>query len=206
MKAFWLSFVPLFVAVDAIGVLPMFMSLSQDVDRSRVRRIVIQSVITALAVALLFMAIGTALLHLLGITLSDFMIAGGILLFVISMSDLLSHEKSQRRVDPDSLGAVPLGVPLMAGPALLTTSVLLTKVHGFPVTVIAVAANIFLAGVLFRSAGSVQKILGKTGEKIVSKIASLLLAAYAVMMVRKGIELFISGRIPGYDVIERVLR
>jgi multiple antibiotic resistance protein len=191
MKAFWLSFVPLFVAVDAIGVLPMFMSLSQGIDPARVRRVVFQSVITALAVALLFMAIGTALLHLLGITLSDFMIAGGILLFVISMSDLLSHEKSQRRVDPDSLGAVPLGVPLLAGPALLTTSVLLTKVHGFPVTVIAVAINILLAGVLFRFAGSVQRILGKTGEKIVSKIASLLLAAYAVMMVRKGIELFL---------------
>jgi multiple antibiotic resistance protein len=191
MKAFWLSFVPLFVAVDAIGVLPMFMSLSQGIDPARVRRVVFQSVITALAVALFFMAIGTALLHLLGITLSDFMIAGGILLFVISMSDLLSHEKSQRRVDPDSLGAVPLGVPLLAGPALLTTSVLLTKVHGFPVTVIAVAVNILLAGVLFRFASSVQRILGKTGEKIVSKIASLLLAAYAVMMVRKGIELFL---------------
>jgi len=190
MKAFWLSFVPLFVAVDAIGVLPMFMSLSQGIDPSRVRRVVIQSVITALAVALIFVAVGTALLNLLGITLSDFMIAGGILLFVISMSDLLSHEKSQRQVDPDSLGAVPLGVPLLAGPALLTTSVLLTKVHGFVVTVIAVAVNILLAGVLFRFAGSVQRILGKTGEKIVSKIASLLLAAYAVMMVRRGIELF----------------
>jgi multiple antibiotic resistance protein len=192
MKAFWLSFVPLFVAVDAIGVLPMFMSLSQGIDPGRVRRVVVQSVITAMAVALIFMAVGTALLHLLGITISDFMIAGGILLFVISMSDLLSHEKSQRRVDPDSLGAVPLGVPLLAGPALLTTSVLLTKVHGFPVTVIAVVVNILLAGVLFHFAGSVQKILGKTGEKIVSKIASLLLAAYAVMMVRKGIELFLS--------------
>jgi len=190
MKAFWLSFVPLFVAVDAIGVLPMFMSLSQGIDPRRVRRVVIQSVITALAVALLFMAVGTALLHLLGITLSDFMIAGGILLFVISMSDLLSHDKSQRRVDPDSLGAVPLGVPLLAGPALLTTSVLLTKVHGFPVTIIAVAVNILLAGVLFRFAGFLQRILGKTGEKIVSKIASLLLAAYAVMMVRRGVELF----------------
>lgn len=192
MKAFWLSFVPLFVAVDAIGVLPMFMSLSQGIDPVRVRRVVFQSVITAMAVALLFMAVGTALLKLLGITLADFMIAGGILLFVISMSDLLSHEKTQRRVDSDSLGAVPLGVPLLAGPALLTTSVLLTKVHGFPVTVIAVVVNILLAGVLFRFAGSVQRILGKTGEKIVSKIASLLLAAYAVMMVRRGIELFIS--------------
>jgi multiple antibiotic resistance protein len=193
MKAFWLSFVPLFVAVDAIGVLPMFMSLIQGVEPRRIRRVVIQSVITAMAVALTFVAIGTALLNLLGITLADFMIAGGILLFVISMSDLLSTQKTQRQVEPESLGAVPLGVPLLAGPAVLTTSVLLTKVHGFAITGVAVVVNILIAGVLFRFAGAIQRVLGKAGEKIVSKIASLLLAAYAVMMVRRGIVLFLSG-------------
>jgi multiple antibiotic resistance protein len=194
MKAFWLSFVPLFVAVDAVGVLPMFMSLTQGVEPRRIRRVVIQSVFTAMGVALSFVAVGTALLNLLGITLADFMIAGGILLFVISMSDLLSTQKSQRQVDSDSLGAVPLGVPLLAGPALLTTSVLLTKVHGFYITGLAVLVNILIAGTLFHFAGSVQRVLGKAGEKIVSKIASLLLASYAVMMVRRGVELFISGR------------
>ena len=191
MKAFWLSFVPLFVAVDAIGVLPMFMSLIQGIEPSRIRRIIVQSVITAMVVALTFVAIGTALLNLLGITLADFMIAGGILLFVISMSDLLSTQKTQRQVEPEHLGAVPLGVPLIAGPALLTTAVLLTKVHGFLIPGIAVVVNILIAGALFRFAGFIQKILGKVGEKIVSKIASLLLAAYAVMMVRRGIELFL---------------
>jgi multiple antibiotic resistance protein len=195
MKIFWLTFVPLFVAVDAIGVLPMFMSLVQGAEPKRVRRVIVQSVITAVAVALVFMAIGAALLALLGITLADFMIAGGILLFVISMSDLLSTQKTQRQVDPESLGAVPLGVPLIAGPALLATSILLSNAHGFFITAIAVVVNILIAGVLFRFAGSVQNILGRVGEKIMSKIASLLLAAYAVMMVRRGVELFISGSI-----------
>lgn len=173
----------------------MFMSLIQGIEPRRVRRVVIQSVITAMAVALTFVAIGTALLNLLGITLADFMIAGGILLFVISISDLLSPQKTQRQVDPESFSAVPLGVPLLAGPAVLTTSVLLTKVHGFTITGMAVVVNILIAGVLFRFAGAIQRILGKAGEKIVSKIASLLLAAYAVMMVRRGIELFLSASV-----------
>lgn len=187
MKTFWLCFVPLFVAVDAIGVLPMFMSLTQDIDSRRVQRIIYQSVITATVVALIFLWAGIAILNLLGITVADFMVAGGILLFVISMSDLLTTEKIQRRVDPESLGAVPLGVPLITGPAVLTTSIILVNEHGLVVTAIAIVVNILIAGVVFRFAGYVHQLLGRAGSRTISKIASLLLAAIAVMMVRKGI-------------------
>ena len=191
MKTFWLCFVPLFVAVDAIGVLHMFISFTQDVDVNRIRRIIYQSVITAMLVALIFLALGTAILKLLGITVADFMVAGGILLFIISISDILSAEKIQRQVDPDSLGAVSLGVPLIAGPAVLTTSILLLNEHGFFQTATAVVANILIAGVVFFLAGPIHRFLGKAGSKTVSKIASLLLAAIAVMIVRKGITGFI---------------
>lgn len=187
MRTFWLCFVPLFVAVDAIGVLPMFMSLTQNIDSHRIRRVIYQSVITATMVALVFLAIGTWILKLLGITVADFMVAGGILLFVISMSDLLTAEKIQRQVDPESLGAVPLGVPLITGPAVLTTSIILINEHGLTATAAAIVINILIAGVVFRFARYIYNFLGKSGSKTVSKIASLLLAAIAVMMVRKGI-------------------
>lgn len=187
MRTFWLCFVPLFVAVDAIGVLPMFMSLTQNIDSHRIRRVIYQSVITATMVALVFLAIGTWILKLLGITVADFMVAGGILLFVISMSDLLTTEKIQRQVDPESLGAVPLGVPLITGPAVLTTSIILINEHGLIATAAAIVINILIAGVVFRFARYIYHFLGKSGSKTVSKIASLLLAAIAVMMVRKGI-------------------
>jgi multiple antibiotic resistance protein len=190
MKTFWLCFVPIFVAVDAIGVLPMFISFTQDIDSKRIRRIVCQSVITATVVALAFIAVGTAILNLLGITVADFMVAGGILLFVISMSDLLTTEKIQRKIDPDSLGAVPLGVPLITGPAVLTTSILLMNEHGPAATAVALVINILIAGVVFAFAEEFNGFLGKAGSKTVSKIASLLLAAIAVMIVRKGISLF----------------
>ena len=99
MKAFWLCFVPIFVAVDAIGVLPMFMGFTENMELKRVRKVVYQSVFTAMAVALAFLVAGKALLNLLGITVADFMIAGGVLLFIISISDLLSDEKKQRKID-----------------------------------------------------------------------------------------------------------
>lgn len=103
---FSLCFVPRFVAVDAVGVLPTFLSPSQGMEANRVRRVIHQSKATAAAVALAFLALGTAILDLLGITVADFMVAGGILLFVLAMGDLLAIEKPQRQIDPDSPGAV----------------------------------------------------------------------------------------------------
>jgi len=190
---FWLCFVPLFVAVDAIGVLPAFLTLSQGMEPPQVRRVIYHSVATATAVALGFLALGTALLGLLGITVADFMVAGGILLLVLALGDLLANEKLQRRVDADNLGAVPLGVPLITGPAVLTTSMLLLNQYGAGWTAAAIVANILIAGIVFRFAGTISRVLGRVGEKIVSKIAMLLLAAIAVMMIRKGIEVFIAA-------------
>lgn len=192
MKSFWLCFVPLFVAVDAIGVLPMFIGFTHDIGRITIRRVILQSVITATMVAIIFLALGTAIMRLLGITVADFMIAGGVLLFIISISDLLTSEKIQRRLDPDSLGSVPLGVPLITGPAVLTTSILLMNDHGFLPTAIALVLNILIAGAVFFLASPIHHFLGNAGSKTISKIASLLLAAIAVMIVRKGIMFFIT--------------
>ena len=187
MDTFWLCFVPLFVAVDAIGVLPMFISLTEDVDRVKTRSVVLQSVITASAVALAFLAFGPALLNFLGVTVPDFMIAGGLLLIVISLSDLLTGEKKQRQTEADGLGAVPIGVPLITGPGVLTTCILLAGLYGRLMTALAVVVNIGIAGVVFILARPITQILGQTGTKIVSKIASLLLTAIAVMLIRRGI-------------------
>ena len=134
LKSFWLCFVPLFVAVDAVGVLPMFLGLTEGLEKSVVRSVLRQSVLTASVVGLSFLAVGKGVLNLLGITVADFMIAGGVLLFVISMSDILSAAKVRRQVDLNSLGAVPLGVPLITGPAVLTTSILLLNEYGFSPT------------------------------------------------------------------------
>lgn len=197
LRSFWLCFVPLFVAVDAIGVLPMFMSLTEGMESPALRRIIYHSVVTAAVVGMSFLVVGKAILELLGITVGDFMVAGGSLLFVISVSDLLRAEKVQRRVDPESLGAVPLGVPLITGPAVLTTSILLLNEHGIVVTAAALIPNVLIAGIVFYFAEAINRGLGNAGAKTASKIASLLLAAIAVMMVRKGVESFIHGRLSG---------
>lgn len=187
MNTFWLCFVPLFVAVDAVGILPMFMSLTDGLDSKRLRTVIIQSVLTASTVAVLFIFGGPVLLRFLGITVPDFMLAGGLLLLAISFNDLLTGEKRIREADISSLGAVPIGIPLITGPAVLTTCILLANTHGKAVTTAAVVINIALAGLVFGFAGPITNKIGRTGSKTVSKVASMLLAAIAVMLMRKGL-------------------
>jgi multiple antibiotic resistance protein len=193
MKEFLLCFVPLFVAVDPIGALPVFLSVVQNVPQGRRRTVVLQSVITAAAVALGFLAAGSALLRMLGITVADFMVAGGVLLFGISMGDLLSFRRGEEGQDPECLGAVPIGVPLITGPAVLATTLLLSDQHGGWITSGALLVNIALAGLVFSFAARIHSFLGKAGSRTISKVASLILASVGVMMVRKGIYAFFHG-------------
>ena len=187
MTEFWLCFVPLFVAVDAIGVLPLFVSMTEGLPADRLRKVVAQSVVTAATVALAFLLFGPVLLRFMGITVADFMIAGGLLLLVIALNDLLSGGKRRRLLEQAELGAVPIGVPLITGPGVLTTCLLLVGLHGRALTASAVVVNIALAGLIFAFSGKITRAIGLSGTRTVSKVASLLLAAIAVMLIRKGI-------------------
>jgi multiple antibiotic resistance protein len=195
MNGFWLCFLPLLVAVDAIGIVPLFISLTERLGRQRRQRIILQSVLTATAVALVFVFAGNALLRLLGITVPDFMVAGGALLFVFSLSDLITPQRASG-LDADDLGAVPLGVPLLAGPAVLTTSLLLVDQYGRLATTVALVANMALAGIVLRFADILHRLLGATGTRVFQRVMLLLLAAIAVMTVRKGVESFLQAAVP----------
>ena len=183
----------MFVAVDAVGILPLFMHLTEGVDRQAVRKIIVQSMITALVVALVFLALGRWIFQYLGITVADFLIAGGVLLFTISVIDVITVEKRIAQVDADGLGAVPIGVPLIVGPAVLTTIFVLVGEYGIMPTVAATVANIVIAGGAFWLAAPIHRILGRSGSRALSKLAGILLAAIAVMMVRKGILMLWQG-------------
>lgn len=193
MREFWLCFVPLFVAVDVVGVLPMYLSLTERLPKRLIPRVILQSVLTASIVASLFLFVGQAVFRLLGITVADFMVAGGTLLFVVAMSDLLSSRKLQREMelDVESVGAVPIGVPLIVGPAVLTTILILAEEYGRFPTVMAAVLNIMIAGLVLRSSRLITRLLGKAGTRTFSKIANLIMAAIAVMIVRKGLSTLI---------------
>jgi multiple antibiotic resistance protein len=184
-KNLLLAFIPVFVAVDAIGVLPMFMSLTRSMNEKEKRSALFNSFVTGVSLALAFILVGKGIFSILGITINDFMIAGGFILFCIALRDLLTTEK-QRAVPAAELGAVPLGTPLIVGPGVLTTCLIIVDQYGVGATIISVVLNVFIAVTIFGFSGVIIKVIGKNGVGAMSRIMALLLAAIAVMMMRKG--------------------
>lgn len=190
LQNIFLAFIPIFVAVDALGVLPIFVNLTFHLKEREKRIIIAQSLLTAIILAIAFIFLGKAVFRLLGITVGDFMIGGGAVLFCIAMIDLMNSEK-KRRIPPKDLGAVPLGTPLIVGPAVLTTSLMIIPSYGIVATIISILINVLLAGLIFIFSDKLIKVLGSAGTKALSKITSLFLIAIAVMMIRKGVLFFI---------------
>ena len=186
LKNILLGLIPVFVAVDAIGVLPIFVSLTEDLDKKEKRKVIYQSFVTALCLAVSFIFLGKAVFKLLNITVGDFMVAGGALLFCIAIIDILNPGK-KRRLPSNEMGAVPLGTPLIVGPAVLTTSLIIVDQYGIAPTLISVLFNVSLAAIMFLFSDLLIRVLGVGGSRALSKIVNLLLAAIAVMMIRKGL-------------------
>ncbi len=189
-RSFVLAFVPLFFAVDAFGVLPIFASLTEDFSPKQRLLTVRDSLITALLVAFAFLFVGKAVFRLIGVGVSDFLVAGGLLLLVISLSDVIAAEKGRHR-PLAGVGAVPLGTPLIVGPGALTTIMLSLDGYGLWPTFVSVIANVAVAGAVFASGEFLMRALGQNGARAISKVASLLLAAIAVMMIRRGLVAFL---------------
>lgn len=187
-----LVFIPMFFTVDPIGILPIFASLTQGLNSQEKRQIIFQSLVTASLVAVGFILLGKVIFRFLGITMGDFMVAGGIILFCLGMVDLTVQGKTRRGIASE-LGAVPIGTPLVVGPAVLTISLMLVSVHGLVITFIALFLNIAIVGVVFTFSDVLMRFLGQSGSRALSKVMMLLLAAIGVMMVRRGIIEIMSG-------------
>ena len=183
---YFLSFIAIFVAVNALAFLPLFVTMTEGVTGRQKIHIIHSSIITALAIAIAFTFVGKWLFQLLGIHVFDFMVAGGVLLFIIAINNIINPEK-KTKIPADTMGAVPLGTPLMVGPAVLTTILIISEAYGIFPTLVALVVNVLLAGIILRFSIPIINTIGISGTRAVSKISSLLLAALAVMMVRKGI-------------------
>jgi len=186
LRPYLLSFIPVFVAVNSIGILPVFLSLTEGMDRSDRRRTIYTSVLTATILALSFMFLGKWLLLFMGITIADFRVAGGLLLLVLSVNLLFPKEDERGKLHND-VGAFPLGTPLITGPAVLTTVLVLSGTRGFAPTSVSLILNMCIVLLVFLKADLLSKVMGRTGMKAFSKVAHILLAAIAVTMMRKGI-------------------
>ncbi len=186
LHPFLLSVIPILVAVDAPGALPLFVGMTEEMTDAERQKTVRQSITTAFLVTIGFVLLGQAVFAALGIRVEDFMIAGGVVLLVIAITDVVMTGEKRTAPGP-AFGAVPLGTPLIAGPATLTTTLALVGQHGYLPVILSLIANILLAWLIFAQAGRIIRAIGINGSRALAKVASLLLAAIAVKMIRTGI-------------------
>ncbi|HXY53485.1 MAG TPA: MarC family protein [Nitrospirota bacterium] len=192
LKQFLLSFIPIMVALDAPGTLPLYVGMTEGMEKEERTRIVRQSIITAFLVAVGFILVGRAVFHALGILVEDFMIAGGVVLLIIAITDVVRAGERQLERGPE-FGVVPLGTPLIAGPGTLTTALVLVGTNGYLPVILSLVVNLFIAWVIFAQADRIIRFMGLSGSRAFAKVASLILAAFAVKMIRSGIFKFMSG-------------
>jgi multiple antibiotic resistance protein len=177
--------IKLFVTIDPLGTLPVFLALTAGMAADRRRQVTFEAVIFALLIAICFMFLGNAIFRFIGITETDFLIAGGCILFLLAMIDLLIPGKPAV-VEQATMGLFPLAMPLIAGPATITSTLVLAKTpeYGYSYTAAGLVLNFVL---VLLSANTWIRLLGLPALSGVSKLVMVLLAALAINMIRTGI-------------------
>lgn len=189
LKPFIITFVPLFLAVDIIGTVPIYLGLTETLSFGQKKKILADSILLAGAFAIIFAFLGKLVFTSLGITINDFKIAGGILLLILSVY-LLMPGKSREFLTLslyEDIGVFPLATPLITGPAVLATTMMLLDSCGLVPTLISLILNMLIAWVVLRYSDILNKIIGSSGIKALSKISYIFLAAIGIMILRQGI-------------------
>lgn len=193
MNEFLLCFIPLFVAMDPPGILPVFFRLTAGCNSQQRRKLVLLAIPSATAIGLIFFVAGRPILDFLHIKVFDLQIAGGILLFLYALMDLVIPGKPA--VNPangavaaeQAPGIVPLATPIIVGPAVMTLGLVMVDKYGLAMTSGALIANILILFAIMLASDLILRFIPMQAMNAASKVIDLLLAAIGVMLVREGI-------------------
>lgn len=193
------SFVTLFVIIDPIGLAPLFIATTQGMTHRKRKSIALRAVAVGGSVLLLFSIFGESLLSFVGISMPAFRIAGGALLFLTAL-EMLFNRRTKRREDQseddtaDDPSVFPLAIPLIAGPGAITSVILMTNTHpgwvGLGEVILVMGAVLVLVYIMFSIGTWIERLLGKIGVNVITRILGMLLAALAVQFIMEGIANF----------------
>lgn len=181
------AFVLLFAVVDAFGTVPIFIGLTGAYPDHR-KKIVKEAVLISTVILVIFALFGWLIFEIFGITIDDFRIAGGIILFAVAVDHLRGSDGRSKGLEPSDIAAFPLATPLLAGPGAISTVIIISASPYSPfLALLVIAANSFLVYLVLSGSDWVSRILGPNGTVALSRITALLIAALAVSFVVTGI-------------------
>jgi len=185
---FVLTFVPLFIAIDALGNLPFVISMTEGMSSHERRRAIHIAIATAAAVGLGFLFFGQFILKVMGISVGSFAIAGGLILLVLAIK-YITTGRMVEIIKEEMVAVVPIGTPLTVGPATITTLLLLVTQFPLSLVLFSFLLNLLIAWGVFQLSNKIVRFMGRGGLAAVSKVFSLLLAAIGVGMIIRGLSL-----------------
>jgi multiple antibiotic resistance protein len=186
------SFLPLFVAINPMGIIPIYLSVTENLPAADRRRLTLQAMLTAVGLSVLILFAGQLIFSLLGITVNDLRVGGGLILLVLSISNLIFGDFRRRDPTEDgedlaSVGIVPLGIPLIVGPAAITSILVSREAYGYIPTLLSLIVNMGLVFLTLVASPYIGRATGTAGSRAIAKVASLFLAAISVAMIRAGV-------------------
>ena len=196
MAPYITALVTLFVVIDPIGLVPLFMALTQGMAAQQRRRVGLRAITVAFFLLTLFALAGEKILTAIGISLSAFRIAGGILLLLTAF-DMLFERRTERREgqtadEPQDPSVFPLAIPLLAGPGALASMILLAGESGgwghTVLIILVMAAVLASAAIMFELATPLGRMLGRTGTMVVTRLLGMLLAALSIQFIIDGLK------------------
>jgi multiple antibiotic resistance protein len=185
--AFWKSFLTLFIIVDVLGNIPIFLSISARMTKTQRQKMLTRAVFASFWLLITFTLLGDFFFKFFGVSLDSFRIAGGILLLVISLKILLVGTWEEKQIDPESSGVVPIAFPLLAGPGAITQVIISTKQYGFLITFISILLVSIINYFVLKKIDSIYKFMGKSGSIVISRLMSVMIAGISVDFIVKGI-------------------
>lgn len=202
------AFATLFVTIDPVGLAPMFLGVTAGLSAADRKRVAYRATITAAIILLIFFVAGQSVLTVLGISVSAFRVAGGILLFLIAI-EMVFGKRQQRKAetaekavehhppaDFHEVAVFPLAIPLIAGPAAISAIILLSGQAPDTLTYIGLAGVIvvILASCLFAFllADRIERLMGDTAQLVITRLLGVLLAALSVQFIADGILAFLN--------------
>ena len=185
------AIISLFAIVDPFSSLPIFIVLFGKAKKPIQRKAAVEIILAAFLLLLIFSVGGLALLKVLGISVPAFMIAGGILLLILSFDFLHGHIDRSRKIELKASDAiVPIGTPLLAGPGAITSSIYFSQQLGIVSVVASLAVVCFACFLVFYSSKIVSRVLGSNGLKILTRIMGLITAAVAISLIEKALVIY----------------
>ena len=199
MIDFVATFIVFFAVIDPIGTVPVFIAVTQKFDDASRRKIALIATLVSAAILLLFVVVGEIILTAMGIPLSAFQIAGGIVLFLFALSMIFGESKPEEEVrlaeDHAETAIFPLAVPSIAGPGAMLAAVLLTENSRYNIleqaqTVAMMMLVLLIVYLLMLGANWINRLIGKTGASVVSRVMGLILAAVATTNALNGLKMY----------------